>query len=51
MQSRTGGPIAAYEEGIKSGRLREDPAQRIALQRFNRLYDDLLKLVVLIAAR
>lgn len=36
-----GGPIAAYNEGIKHGRLREDPAQRIALQRFDRLYQDL----------
>lgn len=43
--SRSAGPIAAFDEGVRSGRLREDPAQRIALQRFNRLYDDLLQYV------
>lgn len=41
VHSHPAGPIAAYDDGVKSGRLREDAAQRHALQKFNRLYQDL----------
>ena len=44
--SRSAGPIAAYNEGVRVGRLREDPAQRIALQKFNRLFQDISQYAV-----
>ncbi len=39
--SSPAGPISLYDAGVKSGRLREDPAQRLTLKHFDELFQNI----------